>query len=271
MRTIDNVTRTPLLLMYNKLFTKILDSSIWLEPVTTRIVWITLLAAMDEDGYAHFSAIENLANRARVTVTECNAAVEALMAPDPNSADPEFDGRRVERVNGGFMILNAVKYRGIFSNATRREQTRLRVRRYRERQNSNPDVTECNASLLNVTIPSESTSASEKKEESEGKGRFIPPTELEVMGFAKESGKGENQVLPFINFYESNGWKVGKNPMKKWKNAFAGWVDRNGPGANGHPSPLNKRNEGMTNKVTVESGKLIAQAAKATVNQPRAK
>ena len=34
--------------MYNKLFTKILDSSIWLAPDPVRLVWITLLAAMDE-------------------------------------------------------------------------------------------------------------------------------------------------------------------------------------------------------------------------------
>ena len=30
--------------MYNKLFTKILDSTVWLEPDTVRIVWITFLA-----------------------------------------------------------------------------------------------------------------------------------------------------------------------------------------------------------------------------------
>jgi hypothetical protein len=34
--------------MYNKLFTKILDSSIWLENHATVRVWITLLASMDE-------------------------------------------------------------------------------------------------------------------------------------------------------------------------------------------------------------------------------
>jgi hypothetical protein len=35
----------------------------------------------------------------------------------------------------------------------------------------------------------------------------------------------------FINFFESNGWKVGKNPMKSWKGAVANWIinfyDRN--------------------------------------------
>ena len=43
--------------MYNKLFTKILDSSIWLESDGTRIVWMTLLAAMDQDGFAQFASV----------------------------------------------------------------------------------------------------------------------------------------------------------------------------------------------------------------------
>lgn len=89
---------------------------------------------MDEDGYAHFSAIENLSARARVTVTECQDAVTALLSPDHNSADPEFDGRRIERVPGGFMILNALKYRNNFNSATRREQTRLRVQKHRAKK-----------------------------------------------------------------------------------------------------------------------------------------
>lgn len=30
----------------------------------------------------------------------------------------------------------------------------------------------------------------------------------------------------FFNFYESNGWKVGKNKMKNWKAALSGWISR---------------------------------------------
>lgn len=117
--------------MFNKLFTKILDSSIWLEPVATRIVWITLLAAMDEDGYAHFSAVENLASRARVTVEEATVALECFMAPDPNSGNPANDGRRVERVPGGFMVLNAAYHREAMNRVVQREQTRQRVAAWR--------------------------------------------------------------------------------------------------------------------------------------------
>lgn len=118
--------------MFNKLFTKILDSSIWLEPTTTRIVWITLLAAMDRDGYAHFSAIENLAVRARVTNEEAETAVKCFLEPDVNSANPENEGRRIERVPGGFLILNAEAHREVMNREVQREQTRARVAKFRQ-------------------------------------------------------------------------------------------------------------------------------------------
>ena len=130
--------------MYNQLFTKILDSSIWLEPTTTRLVWITLLAAMDEDGFCEFASAGNLAHRARVDVTECNAALLCLESPDMNSSDPDNDGRRIERVPGGWMVLNARKYKGLTTRYKSKEQTRLRVQRFRERNSCNADVTHGN-------------------------------------------------------------------------------------------------------------------------------
>lgn len=128
--------------MYNKLFTKILDSSIWLEPTSTRIVWVTLLAAMDSDGYAHFSSIRNLAIRARVTDEEADAAIQCFLSPDPNSSNPEHDGRRVERVPGGFLILNAEEHRRIINREVQREQTRRRVHRYREKMREKREAKE---------------------------------------------------------------------------------------------------------------------------------
>ncbi len=113
--------------MYNRLFSKILDSSIWLEPDSTRIVWITLLAAMDEEGYAHFSAVQNLASRAHVSIAKAKKAIECFESPDPNSENLENEGRRIERVPGGYLILNAGYYRAKFSREIEKEQTRIRV------------------------------------------------------------------------------------------------------------------------------------------------
>lgn len=34
------------------------------------------------------------------------------------------------------------------------------------------------------------------------------------------------QSQRFFDYYDSNGWRVGKNPMKNWKSAAAGWLNR---------------------------------------------
>ena len=127
--------------MYNKLFYSILDSSIWLEESPTRILFVTLLAAMDQDGFAHFAALQNLANRAVLSIEETEKAVTLLEAPDPNSADKEFDGRRIERVPGGWMVLNARKYHDVATRQIAREKVRKRVAKFRQRKRNQAKTT----------------------------------------------------------------------------------------------------------------------------------
>lgn len=118
--------------MYNKLFAKILDSSIWLEPNHVRLVWVTLIAAMDQDGYVALSGVGNVANRARVTFEEADDAISCLEGPDPRNPGQDNDGRRIERVDGGgWFILNSKKYRDIATTEIMRAQNRERARRYR--------------------------------------------------------------------------------------------------------------------------------------------
>jgi hypothetical protein len=135
--------------MYNKLFTKILDSSIWLEPSGTRIIWLTMIAAMDENGFVQFASVANLAHRARIELAEAQAAVDCLEGPDTNSSDPDHEGRRIERVPGGWMILNAEKYREMVTRAVIQEKTRQRVAKHRteKKRACNASVTHGNASV----------------------------------------------------------------------------------------------------------------------------
>lgn len=137
--------------MYNKLFSKIVLSSIWLEPLPTRIVWIAFLATMDEDGFVQCSAIGNVASLANVTLDEARTAIETLQSPDPESGNPEHEGRRIERVPGGWLVLNAKAHRDIVTREMERERTRQRVRKHRAARTCNAPVTERNE---NVT-PSE--------------------------------------------------------------------------------------------------------------------
>lgn len=138
--------------MYNRLFTKILDSSIWLEPDTTRIVWITILAVMDEDSFVQIATPENLAIRARVRLEDCIEAIRCLESPDPRAFEDEFEGRRIERVPGGWLVLKGQMYRDIFKKEIMREQTRVRVAECRAKKKASEEgVTGSNGEKQFVT------------------------------------------------------------------------------------------------------------------------
>lgn len=55
--------------------------------------------------------------------------------------------------------------------------------------------------------------------------RFQKPTLEEIRAYLNEKGYTFSAEA-FYNFYESNGWKVGKNPMKSWKAACTTWQER---------------------------------------------
>lgn len=65
-----------------------------------------------------------------------------------------------------------------------------------------------------------------EKVSKETKKKFSPPTIEEVDALCKERGYTATNPSAFVAYYESNGWRVGKNPMKSWESALAGWEVR---------------------------------------------
>jgi hypothetical protein len=55
--------------------------------------------------------------------------------------------------------------------------------------------------------------------------RFAPPSVSEVADYISANAYNVDPV-GFHSYYESNGWKVGRNPMKSWQHAVAGWHSR---------------------------------------------
>lgn len=63
----------------------------------------------------------------------------------------------------------------------------------------------------------------EKKEKKEAPPRrFTKPTLSEIEDFINENNYIVN-ATKFFDYYESNGWKVGRNSMKDWKAAVRSW------------------------------------------------
>ncbi len=108
---------------WTKLAGTVLTSTIWQEPDTTRIVWITMLALKDAGGFVA-AAVPGLANVANVSIADTEKALKTLLAPDPYSRSKEHDGRRVEAVDGGWIVLGHFKYRKMRNAEERREYKR---------------------------------------------------------------------------------------------------------------------------------------------------
>lgn len=57
--------------------------------------------------------------------------------------------------------------------------------------------------------------------------RFAPPSLKDVLDYMIERGYPyPKEAESFIDYYSSNGWKVGKNPMKNWKAATRNWTKK---------------------------------------------
>jgi hypothetical protein len=55
--------------------------------------------------------------------------------------------------------------------------------------------------------------------------------------------QGKIEAEKFFNYYESNGWKVGKNPMKNWKAAANNWITNSNTYAKGTTNNKPKLNK----------------------------
>lgn len=116
-------------------------------------------------------------------------------------------------------LNNAEKYK------KKSEKNAKRVSQFRENQDVAKNVMhyteECNADKLN-----ESKLNTINKINSKGNSsRFAPPSQEMVQEYAIEISKGSiNAPEDFVNYYASNGWKVGKNPMKDWKAGYRNWT-----------------------------------------------
>lgn len=155
---------------YTKLFSSLIHSTIWREADHVRIVWITLLVMSDKDGVVECS-VPGLADAARVTIQQCVQALDRLQNPDIFSRNTKNEGRRIEKIDGGFEILNFEYYRRKSSDEERRERNADKQRRWRERQKSNnsnpvlPTVTDSNPALPVVTEITPQTRSDQTKPE----------------------------------------------------------------------------------------------------------
>jgi len=136
---------------FAKLDSGLLDSTLWEDMNATRLFITALLMArpkevrepmeqykvtsLEKTGFivqpGWYGFVEasgpGLGKRSELSVDDAATALEKLGSPEVNSRTPDYDGRRLVRVSGGFIVLNYQKYRDKDSTIAAR-QARFRMR-----------------------------------------------------------------------------------------------------------------------------------------------
>jgi hypothetical protein len=73
---------------------------------------------------------------------------------------------------------------------------------------------------------SDGVTQSHEREVKPKRAVFTKPTPEELIEVCLSSGGTKSQARAIWNYYESNGWKVGRNPMKDWRAAVRSWLAR---------------------------------------------
>jgi len=224
---------------YVKLWNNLLRSSILEENVNVRWLWIALLLETDVDGNV-YGTPEALARLANLSLKDTTDALAILMAPDENSTTSEENGRRLlNPAPNHWFVVNYSHYRNIKDANEERQKTNARVRLYRERVKQN--VTPGNGVTRDVALGNDkkkvdvAVDAEVLGEDSahttavavrpRRPKETIPPTLKEITEHCQK--KGYTFSVPrFVNYYDANGWKVGRNPMKSWTATCAMWQSR---------------------------------------------
>ena len=84
---------------------------------------------------------------------------------------------------------------------------------------------ETNKENLAAEPQPEEKPAQEIQQEKPKRKNFVKPTVEEIAAFCKEKKYTVN-AQQFFNYYESNGWKIGRNSMKSWQAAVQNWNTR---------------------------------------------
>lgn len=195
----------------------------------------------------------------RLTLEEKGQLFEAILDYGEYGAIPEVGGavgvawdfiqQRLDRDTGRYdekveqtkyaVAVREAKKRGIQLPAF--DKWRLLSDEDRERLLSDDNERHPNSTTIST---SNSTSISNSKDNIESmadkshtRQRFSPPSVEDVREYCKEKGYNVDPDR-FVDYYTSNGWKVGRNQMKDWKAAVRSWERKENPNGHSESKPL---------------------------------
>lgn len=186
-----------------------------------------LLTAMKDDGKLYFEGYEKdfvseLALDIDEEVENVKITVQYLIN----------NGILVENSVAEYEITTAKELTGSEGDSARRMRRSRLASKIGSQEALPPSQSDTDVTMCDTEIDIDKETEKSKRESK----RFTPPTVDEVRAYVQERGY-DIDAEQFVNFYESKGWMVGKNPMKNWRAAVGTWVShdrsrRNGAKAN---------------------------------------
>ena len=130
----------------------------------------------------------------------------------------------VELIDGVITIPNWGKHQNLDQLESKKNYMRNYMREYREKQK----LLTCKPnSKTNVNSLDKDIDKDKEIDIKNSKAkRFTKPSIDDIQSYCSERNNNVDSQR-FYDYYESNGWKVGKNPMKDWKAAIRTWERSN--------------------------------------------
>jgi len=239
-----------------KLDTRILESTLWIERECREVFITALLMAIPDEfkepqeqlevrsltptgwkapagwyGFVDAAGI-GIVRRALVDTELGLDALERLGSTDPESRTADFEGRRMIRINGGYLILNFMKYRDKDNTAAER------AKRYRDRQKLLSSGVQGSPSQCDdVTVTRDSSlaecrvqNADEKPKARAGRGSRLPhdwtPDQelINWAGIERPDLYLPREIESFRDYW--TGIAGAKGVKLDWPAAFRNWIRR---------------------------------------------
>lgn len=192
-----------------KLDCGIIHSSLWAEDSDTKICWITLLLLADATGFVR-AAASAIAREAGIPAEVARRALDLFQSPDDESRTPDNQGKRIERVDGGYRVLNYGKYREHDYTAADRQK------RFREKHKNN------GVTSVTKRVTSRRVTHAEAEAEAD-KNKRKPLSLADCVDYAKTIGISEPDATAFYDSQESGGWTRAGKALKNWQAALRTW------------------------------------------------
>ena len=217
------------------------------EKLHIRWVFIMFISQKDDTGFISGTR-RTMARNFNISIEEFDDAIKVLSSPDPESRTKEFNGKRIDVVEGGWILLNHEKYRTHEQKKTekRREYMKEYMRNKRKNDDSvnNVNVNKVNSELTPVNDGFTSVSISESLSSSLSESSKISSNNLDTSNTGKskkKKTKSASDKIKVINLsYRKNSellkkrilelrqQKITEETLDKWDNSVRLMIERDG-------------------------------------------